>query len=75
MTAPIASGWSEAPGGPRTHWNAPPFHGARRNQPFADAALIVLVENNVVARAIHGMIALGGRSEEVRKCARPLKAR
>src|SRR6267154_4087278 len=30
MTAPIASGWSESPGGPRTHWKAPPFHGARR---------------------------------------------
>jgi hypothetical protein len=34
MTAPIASGWSEAPGGPYTHWKAPPFHGARRNQSF-----------------------------------------
>jgi hypothetical protein len=30
MTAPIASGWSESPGGPCTHWKAPPFHGARR---------------------------------------------
>src|SRR6187200_3374646 len=25
MTAPIASGWSEAPGGIFTHWKAPPF--------------------------------------------------
>ena len=25
MTAPIASGWSDSPGGPRTHWKAPPF--------------------------------------------------
>jgi hypothetical protein len=33
---------------------------------FADAALIVLVEDNVVTGVIHGMIALGGRSEEVR---------
>src|SRR5690348_13681431 len=32
MTAPIASGWSESPGEPRTHWKAPPFHGARRQQ-------------------------------------------
>src|SRR5215472_1495714 len=32
MTAPIASGWSESPGGPRTHCKAPPFHGARREQ-------------------------------------------
>src|SRR5580704_606711 len=34
MTAPIASGWSESPGGPRTHWKAPPFHGARRQRPL-----------------------------------------
>src|SRR5436309_15440637 len=24
MPAPVASGWSESPGGPRTHWKAPP---------------------------------------------------
>jgi hypothetical protein len=35
MAAPIASGWSESPGGPRTHWKAPPFHGARRLRPSA----------------------------------------
>src|ERR1700758_2181542 len=29
MTAPIASGWSESPGGTCTHWKAPPCHGAR----------------------------------------------
>src|SRR5580693_7722279 len=34
MTAPIASGWSESPGGPCTHWKAPPCHGARRGQPM-----------------------------------------
>ena len=28
MTAPIASGWSESPGGTCTHWKAPPCHGA-----------------------------------------------
>jgi hypothetical protein len=33
----------------------------------ADPGLIVLGENKMVARAIHGMIALGGRYEEVRK--------
>ena len=34
----------------------------------ADPGLIVLGENKMVARAIHhGLIALGGRSEEVRK--------
>jgi len=25
MTAPIASGWSNSPGGIFTHWKAPPF--------------------------------------------------
>src|SRR5215471_14560311 len=34
MPAPVASGWSESPGGPRTHWKAPPCHGARRFRPF-----------------------------------------
>ena len=29
MPAPVASGWSESPGGPCTHWKAPPCHGAR----------------------------------------------
>jgi hypothetical protein len=28
MTAPVASGWSGLPGGARTHWKAPPCHGA-----------------------------------------------
>src|ERR1700756_3267380 len=28
MPAPVASGWSESPGGPCTHWKAPPWHGA-----------------------------------------------
>src|ERR1700751_642143 len=29
MPAPVASGGSESPGGPCTHWKAPPCHGAR----------------------------------------------
>src|SRR6516165_271169 len=28
MPTPVASGWSESPGGPCTHWKAPPCHGA-----------------------------------------------
>src|SRR3982751_2196018 len=28
MTAPAASGWSELPGGPCTHWKTAPLHGA-----------------------------------------------
>src|SRR6516165_8798397 len=34
MTAPIASGWSESPGGACTHWKAPPCHGAPPFLPF-----------------------------------------
>src|ERR1039458_10708374 len=32
MTAPAASGWSELPGGPCTHWNIVAFHGAHPKQ-------------------------------------------
>ena len=28
--APVASGWSTLPGGTFTHWEAPPYHGARQ---------------------------------------------
>src|SRR5690349_10645150 len=35
MTAPIASGWSESPGGTYTHWKAPPCHGAPPKRSFA----------------------------------------
>ena len=31
----VAAGWSESPGGPCTHWKAPPCHGARGNRTFA----------------------------------------
>src|SRR6201998_1269023 len=34
MTAPIASGGSESPGGTCTHWKAPPCHGAHPNPTF-----------------------------------------
>jgi hypothetical protein len=35
MTAPVASGWSDWPGGAFTHWKAPPLHGARRLRTFS----------------------------------------
>src|SRR5258705_8143571 len=38
MPAPVASGWSESPGGPRAHWKAPPCHGAPPFGSFADAS-------------------------------------
>ena len=34
MTAPVASGWSDWPGGACTHWKAPPCHGARHFRSF-----------------------------------------
>src|SRR3954452_3909787 len=34
MPAPVASGWSESPGGTCTHWKAPPCHGAHPKQSF-----------------------------------------
>src|SRR5467141_2762351 len=34
MPAPVASGWSESPGGACTHWKAPPCHGAHPDQTF-----------------------------------------
>src|SRR5271165_5176358 len=37
MTAPVASGWSDLPGGICTHWKAPPFHGAHPLRTFSDA--------------------------------------
>ena len=33
-----ASGWSSSPGGPLTHWKAPPYHGARQLRTFSVAA-------------------------------------
>src|SRR6201988_2522176 len=35
MPAPVASGWSESPGGACTHWKAPPCHGAHPKQTIA----------------------------------------
>jgi hypothetical protein len=32
MTAPVASGWSGCRVGTRTHWKAPPCHGAHPNR-------------------------------------------
>src|ERR1700720_2076454 len=37
MPAPVASGWSESPGGACTHWKAPPCHGAHPLRTFGAA--------------------------------------
>src|SRR6516165_7324145 len=44
MTAPIASGWSESPGGACTHWKAPPCHGARQLPTSGEPPLTTAVE-------------------------------
>jgi hypothetical protein len=36
IVAPVASGWSILPGGIRTHWKAPPYHGAPLKRTFRD---------------------------------------
>src|SRR6516225_8840541 len=59
MPAPVASGWSESPGGPRTHWKAPPCHGAPPFQPLPNAAAEVS----------------GGWFPVVRRHARPRRSR
>src|ERR1700730_14322068 len=41
MPAPVASGWSESPGGSRTHWKAPPCHGAPPLRPLPRASRTV----------------------------------
>jgi hypothetical protein len=40
MTALIASGWSGLPGGVRTHWKAPPCHGAHPKQTSSQTSRI-----------------------------------
>src|SRR5437016_8208180 len=39
MPAPVASGWSESPGGPCTHWKAPPCHGAHPKRTVINLAI------------------------------------
>jgi hypothetical protein len=38
MPAPVASGWSDSPGGACTHWKAPPCHGAPPFRPLRGPA-------------------------------------
>jgi hypothetical protein len=55
MTAPVASGWSVWPGGARTHWKAPPCHGARRVEMWrGDVRLSMPVPAPFVWRCLSG---------------------
>src|SRR5215471_2172338 len=48
MPAPVASGGSESPGGPCTHWKAPPCHGARGKPTFGFTPCEVLRRGGAV---------------------------
>src|SRR5215469_6569392 len=50
MPAPVASGWSESLGGTRTHWKAPPCHGASPLRPLPRASRGVSVGREAVIR-------------------------
>jgi hypothetical protein len=43
MPAPVASGWSESPGGACTHWKAPPCHGAHPLRTFGSVLRLILL--------------------------------
>src|SRR5437868_4340428 len=51
MPAPVASGWSESPGGACTHWKAPPCHGAHPFQTLIEEPALYELdpENETVA--------------------------
>src|SRR5271169_1761624 len=55
MPAPVASGWSESPGGACTHWKAPPCHGAPPELPFP----LELGNGSGAGKAIFAMSAAG----------------
>jgi len=53
MTAPIASGWSESPGGPCAHWKAPPFRRACRQRSLTGSVIqvcLLRVQKCIVGR-------------------------
>src|SRR5262249_12163130 len=54
MTAPIASGGSESPGGACTHWKAPPCHGARGKETFVKARVNGEVAPQPIVRRTRG---------------------
>jgi hypothetical protein len=55
LTAPVASGWSISPGGIRTHWKAPPLHGAHPLQSLAALNSLAHSEQSSFALSIDRM--------------------
>ena len=58
MTAPIASGWSESPGGTCTHWKASPCHG--------QTSYLILLNINILRHNIQILANMVSRSERRR---------
>src|ERR1700719_4677297 len=56
MPAPVASGWSESPGGACTHWKAPPCLGAHPFRSLLRASRAVLVSWNLSFVLRHWLI-------------------
>ena len=77
MTAPVASGWSDWPGGACTHWKAPPCHGARHEQtPFGLLKLPSRSPSFVDGEAESGVIEVGAYRASVYDCRGcPLKSK
>jgi len=66
MPAPVASGWSESPGGACTHWKAPPCHGAHPKQTLAvgdSNRQIVWISDISRRRCYSAMIMLGSDNQ------------
>ena len=72
MTAPIASGWSESPGGTCTHWKAPPCHAGydefsiRRTQEKSSLVrdLWRVTESPIGGRPTFDQYGLGARTRQ-----------
>ena len=59
MTAPIASGWSESPGGTCTHWKAPPCH--------SPTSYLILRNINILRHNIQILANIAGRRASRRR--------
>src|SRR6267378_43466 len=65
MPAPVASGWSESPGGACTHWKAPPCHGAHPFETFRPTPAAGRVAQEAVIR-VRLLVMLADRLTSVR---------
>src|ERR1700720_1008284 len=66
MPAPVASGWSESPGGACTHWKAPPCHGAHPFETLQIARTNLIAEAARIARGSNGEVGWLATVPEIR---------